>query len=89
MIAEVDHGESGPTFRALAAQLATSPGAIYWHITDKNDLLVPACDAIVDSTLDTSLAGATPDKAIHALALDMFDAMDAHPRVGSARASGQ
>ncbi|WP_186072189.1 TetR/AcrR family transcriptional regulator [Burkholderia gladioli] len=84
-------GESGLTFRALSEQLATGPGAIYWHITDKSDLLVAACDAIVARTLDESSAQATPDKTIRALALDMFDAMDAHPWVGSAlaRASGQ
>lgn len=84
-------GESGLTFRALSEQLATGPGAIYWHITDKTDLLVAACDAIVAHTLDASLAAATPDKTIRALALDMFDAMDVHPWVGSAlaRASGQ
>ena len=40
-------GEAGLTFRALSEQLATGPGAIYWHIANKGDLLVAACDAVI------------------------------------------
>ena len=43
-------GESGLTFRALAAHLATGAGAIYFHIDDKGDLINAACDAIVAAT---------------------------------------
>ena len=32
-------GESGLTFRALAGRLATGPGAIYWHVANKGELL--------------------------------------------------
>jgi len=77
-------GESGLTFRALSERLATGPGAIYWHIANKSDLLTAACDAIVARTVDTHLDAATPEETIRALALDMFDAIDAHPWVGSA-----
>ncbi|WP_394779062.1 TetR/AcrR family transcriptional regulator [Undibacterium sp.] len=76
-------GESGLTFRALADRLATGAGAIYWHINNKNDLLIAACDAVVVRTLDVHDA-ATPKAAIRKLALGMFDMMDAHPWVGSA-----
>ena len=84
-------GESGLTFRALAERLATGPGAIYWHIADKSDLLTAACDAIVARTLDARVAGATPKATIRALALAMFDVIDEHPWVGSAltQAAGQ
>lgn len=84
-------GESGLTFRALAERLATGPGAIYWHVANKSDLLTSACDAIVARTMDAPLAQATPKDIIRALALGMFDAIDAHPWVGSAltRAPGQ
>ena len=35
-------GESGLTFRALAARLATGAGAIYWHIANKDELFTAA-----------------------------------------------
>ncbi|MFP3246706.1 MAG: TetR family transcriptional regulator, partial [Paraburkholderia sp.] len=47
-------GESGLTFRALSERLATGPGAIYWHIDDKSDLLNAACDAIIARTMSAS-----------------------------------
>src|SRR5580700_615513 len=84
-IALLDHSaESGLTFRALSERLVTGPGAIYWHIASKSELLTAACDAIVARTLSAPLVGATPEATIRALALGMFDAIDAHPWIGSA-----
>ena len=77
-------GEGGLTFRTLSERLATGPGAIYWHIANKSDLLTAACDAVVARTMNGTLAGARPKAAIRALALGMFDAIDTHPWVGSA-----
>lgn len=77
-------GENGLTFRALSERLATGPGAIYWHIANKSDLLTAACDAIVAQALDQPLADATPGATIRAIALGLFDAIDEHPWVGSA-----
>jgi len=81
-------GETGLTFRTLSEQLATGPGAIYWHIANKSDLLAAACDTIVARTMTASPAsvttGATPQAAIRLLALAIFDAIDAHPWIGSA-----
>ncbi|MCX4163499.1 MULTISPECIES: TetR/AcrR family transcriptional regulator [Paraburkholderia] len=84
-------GESGLTFRALSEQLATGPGAIYGHIASKSDLLIAASDAIVAGAMDASVDSATPEATIRAVALGMFDAIDAHPWVGSAltRAPGK
>ncbi len=84
-------GEGGLTFRALAERLATGPGAIYWHIANKSDLLTAACDAIVARTMNAPSGATPPDAAIRALALGLFDAIDAHPWVGSAltQAPGQ
>ena len=88
-------GEGGLTFRALSERLATGPGAIYWHIANKGDLLTAACDAIIARTMKAPLAsvasGMLPQTIIRLLALAMFDAIDAHPWVGSAltRAPGQ
>src|ERR1700734_1823360 len=77
-------GERSLTFRTLSERLATGPGAIYWHIANKSELLTAACDAIVARTLNERAVGATPRATIRALALGMFDAIDAHPWVGSA-----
>src|ERR1700679_1466332 len=84
-------GEGGLTFRTLSERLATGPGAIYWHIANKSELLTAACDAIVARTMNAPVIGATPEATIRALALGMFDAIDAHPWVGSAltRAPGE
>lgn len=79
-------GESGLTFRNLSAKLATGPGAIYWRIAGKSELLTAACDAIVARTMEAIPSGAKPKAGLRALALGMFDAMDAHPWVGSALA---
>ncbi|MDZ5637005.1 TetR/AcrR family transcriptional regulator [Janthinobacterium sp. GMG1] len=84
-------GEGGLTFRALATRLATGAGAIYWHVADKDDLFTAASDAIVARAMDSASHGATPQAGIRAVALAMFEAMDAHPWLGSAlsRAPGQ
>jgi AcrR family transcriptional regulator len=76
-------GEDGLTFRALSERLATGPGAIYWHIANKSDLLTAACDAIVARTMN-EIAVTTPEATARAVALGLFDAIDAHPWVGSA-----
>jgi AcrR family transcriptional regulator len=84
-------GEDGLTFRTLSERLATGPGALYWHIDNKSDLLTAACDAIVARAMAARMDGATPKATIRAVALGMFDAIDEHPWVGSAltRAAGQ
>ena len=86
-----NHGEDGLTFRALSERLATGPGAIYWHVANKDELLTAACDAIVAATLAAHTAGKSPAATIRALALALFDAIDAHPWIGAAltRAPGQ
>jgi AcrR family transcriptional regulator len=77
------HGESGLTFRALSEVLATGAGAIYWHVASKSELLNAACDAIVARALAQAAAGTAPRTAIRALALGMFEAIEAHPWVGA------
>jgi AcrR family transcriptional regulator len=83
-------GERGLTFRALAERLETGPGAIYWHVTGKTGLLDAATETVVATITDDD-NDATPQESIRALALGLFDAMDAHPWVGAhlARTPGQ
>lgn len=78
-----EKGEEGLTFRALAHALATGAGAIYWHVADKDDLLDAACDAIVAATMAGAAQGATARARIRVVGLGMFDAIDAHPWVGT------
>lgn len=73
-------GEAGLTFRALAAHLATGPGALYGHVADKDDLLAAAADAVL-ARVTTS--GDGPAAAVRAAALGLFDAIDAHPWVAA------
>lgn len=81
-------GEAGLTFRTLSERLATGPGAIYWHVANKSDLLTAACDAIIARTMNTPPASAkskaVPQTTIRQFALAMFDAMDDHPWIGTA-----
>ncbi|MFD5389920.1 TetR/AcrR family transcriptional regulator [Streptomyces sp. NPDC127074] len=44
-------GEGGLTFRALTERLATGPGAIYWHVANKSELLDAVTDAVVAAAL--------------------------------------
>jgi len=80
-------GESGLTFRALSERLATGPGAIYWYIVNKSDLLTAACDAVVGCTMNETVVVTTPEATIRAVALALFDVIDEHPWVGSALTS--
>ncbi len=76
-------GESALTFRALAARLATGSGAIYWHVADKDELLGAATDDVIARAMAGVDECVEPRAAIHALALGVFDAIDAHPWVGA------
>lgn len=52
-------GESGLTFRALTERLATGPGAIYWHVANKEELLGAATDAVVAAAVAVGPGAAT------------------------------
>lgn len=76
-------GETALTFRALAARLATGSGAIYWHVADKSDLLAAATDAVIARVMNNVVSEVGPREAIRAIALGIYDAIDAHPWVGA------
>ena len=82
-----EEGEKALTFQALARRLRTGAGAIYWHVENKRDLIIAACDAIMVDVIGASAASQrSPAEEIRALSLALFDAMDARPWVGSALA---
>lgn len=76
-------GEDGLNFRELAARLATGAGTIYWHITNKSELLAAATDTIVARALVDTGARSSPSKAIRNIALNVFETFDAHPWLGA------
>jgi AcrR family transcriptional regulator len=78
-----ESGEGGLTFRALAERLATGPGAIYWHIEGKGELLGAAMEAVIAGALPAASADAAPPEALRALALGVFDAIEVHPWLGT------
>jgi AcrR family transcriptional regulator len=76
-------GEAGLTFRALAARLTTGSGAIYWHVADKTELMTAASNAVMAKALAGLDAETGPRAGIRAVALAVFDAIDAHPWAGT------
>ncbi len=76
-------GESGLTFRALAAHLATGAGAIYWHVANKSELLATAADDVIARVMTDVEEGTEPREAIRSITSGVFDAIDAHPWVGT------
>ncbi|WP_158806865.1 TetR/AcrR family transcriptional regulator [Beijerinckia sp. L45] len=82
-----DAGESALTFRALAGRMATGSGAIYWHVSDKDELLAAAAEEVVTPFM-IKIGGGRPREAIRLIALGLFDAIDAHPWVGTQLSRG-
>jgi len=76
-------GESALTFRALTARLATGAGAIYHHVASKDELLAATTDHVIARVMTDVVSGAEPQDAIRAITLGVFDAIDAHPWVGT------
>lgn len=76
-------GESALTFRALAARLETGSGALYWHVANKDELLAAATNEVIERVMTSVVQGATPRKTIRAISLGVFNAIDAHPWVGT------
>ena len=76
-------GETALTFRVLTRRLNTGYGAIYHHVTNKSDLLAAATDEVVARVVADLVTDAEPREALRALALGLFDAIDAHPWVGA------
>ena len=76
-------GPEGLTFRVLTERLATGPGAIYWHLANKGELLAAATDGVVADALAAGPTGSSPQDRIRALALGLFDAIDEHPWVAA------
>lgn len=78
-----ERGEAALTFRTLAARLNTGPGAIYWHVANKDDVLNAAADAIMAQALDLPPMSEATYTQIMTIALRVYDAVDQHPWIAS------
>lgn len=76
-------GEDALTLRALTVQLTTGYGAIYHHVADRNDLLAAATDHVIARVVSGLVTDAEPAQSLRAIALGLFDAIIAHPWVGT------
>ncbi|GJF31475.1 TetR family transcriptional regulator [Kitasatospora sp. NE20-6] len=82
-------GEGALTVRALAGRLSTGSGAIYHHVGNMGELLQAATATVVAGALpplrtpagSLQVPGSTgsPEEAIRAVALGLFDAAAEHP----------
>lgn len=78
-----EEGESHLTFRALTSRLSTGAGALYHHVANKDELLAAATDGIIGRELAEVQDEEEPAASIRATSLRIFDAIDAHPWVGT------
>lgn len=74
-----ERGERGLTFRLLAKELDTGPGALYWHVANKDELVALAADQVLGQVF-AAVPCAEEDAAVglRALAVAVFDALDRH-----------
>ncbi|MGA1837194.1 helix-turn-helix domain-containing protein [Herbiconiux sp. 11R-BC] len=70
------------TFRDLAAQLSTGAGALYHHVSSKDELLEAAASSVMESVLvDADRDG--PGQGVRTVMMGVFDTIAAHPWVGT------
>ena len=73
-------GRERPDLPGPRGRAAHRAGAIYWHVANKSELLVAATDAVLTGAAEPGVA---PEDAIRAVALGVYDAVEAHPWVGA------
>jgi len=79
-----ESGETGLTFRVLSERLRSGSGAIYWHISNRNELLDLACEQVLAKvTMANDQKPSRELEAIRSIALSLFDTLDRHPWVGA------
>src|SRR5262245_5180066 len=71
-------GEGALTLRAITSRLSTGYGAVYHHVESKGDLLAAATDDVIAGVMTGVVVDTEPREALRAVALGLFDAIDAH-----------
>lgn len=76
-------GEDALTFRSLSTALRTGPGAIYHHLSSKQEILASAATRLVREAIAAVPARSDAEGAVRAVMLALFDLIDSHPWVGA------
>lgn len=76
-----ESGESGLTFRALAARLGGGVGSIYWYVSSKDELLDRAADHVLGEVLAAieGIGSSDPIADLRAVAVRLFGAIVDRP----------
>ncbi|MCX8562450.1 TetR family transcriptional regulator [Mycolicibacterium mucogenicum] len=69
-----NYGIADLTMRRLARELSVSPGALYWHFADKQELLGAVADRLLATAATVPAAGPWPDRIV-ALCSALRDAL--------------
>jgi len=69
-----NYGIADLTMRRLARELSVSPGALYWHFADKQELLGAVADRLLATAAAVPVTGAWPDRIV-ALCSSLRDAL--------------
>ena len=59
-----NYGIADLTMRRLARELSVSPGALYWHFADKQELLGAVADRLLASAAAVAAAGEWPERIV-------------------------
>ena len=59
-----NYGIADLTMRRLARELSVSPGALYWHFADKQELLGAVADRLLATAATVPAAGTWPDRIV-------------------------
>jgi AcrR family transcriptional regulator len=73
-----EDGFDGLSMRRVAAELGTGAGALYWHVANKEELLLLAFDRIIDDIVLPEPDPARWREQLREVALDMLRVMRAH-----------
>ncbi|CCQ13671.1 putative transcriptional regulator, TetR family [Rhodococcus sp. AW25M09] len=76
-------GTDALTFRTLAARLSTGPGALYHHVSNKEDLLAAATEAVMASVFESSPDNGATEPGVRGVMMRAFDAITTRPWVAT------
>jgi AcrR family transcriptional regulator len=78
-----DGGIEALTFRSLAASLSTGQGALFYHVTNKAELLALAATDVLSDAMNGTDGTAGTTGRVSTTMIAVFDAMTAHPWLGA------
>ncbi|OZD07998.1 TetR family transcriptional regulator [Rhodococcus sp. 06-235-1A] len=76
-------GTDSLTFRTLAARLSTGPGALYHHVSNRDDLLAAAAEAVMASVFESPPENEAAEQGVRGVMMRVFDAITTRPWVAT------